>query len=163
VEAKGTILRWGWLLLDRRVSPFDSRSFMHLTHPRCDLRLKAHAENAIPDELYEKRLERWPVDTPSTKEAYYIRDIFDGKLSLEFIPLLCLSTKIASLHRLVHVRRRSENSRSVCTSLFVEPAPWPRLILNIGGFRVETGVAPQTLAEGVLVSTMRRMNDDKWL
>jgi len=40
--------------------------------------LKAHAENAIPDELYEKRFERWPVDTPSTKEAYYIRDIFDG-------------------------------------------------------------------------------------
>ncbi|KAH9001209.1 asparagine synthase [Lactarius akahatsu] len=40
--------------------------------------LKAHAENAIPDQLYEKRFERWPVDTPSTKEAYYMRDIFDG-------------------------------------------------------------------------------------
>ncbi|KAH9063377.1 asparagine synthase [Lactarius vividus] len=40
--------------------------------------LKAHAENAITDQLYEKRFERWPVDTPSTKEAYYMRDIFDG-------------------------------------------------------------------------------------
>ncbi|KAI9466271.1 asparagine synthase [Lactarius psammicola] len=40
--------------------------------------LKAHAEKAIPDQLYEKRFERWPVDTPSTKEAYYMRDIFDG-------------------------------------------------------------------------------------
>ena len=134
---------------------------MHLTHPRCDLRLKAHAENAIPDELYEKRLERWPVDTPSTKEAYYIRDIFDSKLPLEFYYVY--QTKIAFSHRLVHVRRRSENSRSVCTPLLVEPAPWPWLIVNIGGFRVETGVVPQTLAEGVLVFTMRRMNDDKWL
>ncbi|KAH9180612.1 asparagine synthase [Lactarius sanguifluus] len=43
--------------------------------------LKAHAENAIPDQLYEKRFERWPVDTPSTKEAYYMRDIFDGGLA----------------------------------------------------------------------------------
>jgi len=40
--------------------------------------LKAQAENAIPDQLFEKGSERWPVDTPSTKEAYYIRDIFDG-------------------------------------------------------------------------------------
>lgn len=40
--------------------------------------LKAHAENAIPDQLFEKRFERWPVDAPSTKEAYYMRDIFDG-------------------------------------------------------------------------------------
>ncbi|KAF8274957.1 hypothetical protein EI94DRAFT_1712061 [Lactarius quietus] len=40
--------------------------------------LKAQAENAIPDQLFEKRSERWPVDTPNTKEAYYIRDIFDG-------------------------------------------------------------------------------------
>ena len=46
--------------------------------------MKAHAENAIPDQLFEKRSERWAVDTPSTKEAYYIRDIFDGELNAKF-------------------------------------------------------------------------------
>jgi hypothetical protein len=58
---------------------FASRSFTFHTLV-VTLRLKAHAENAIPDQLFEKRSERWPVDTPSTKEAYYIRDIFDGEL-----------------------------------------------------------------------------------
>ena len=62
-------------------APFAFFSLTHLTHPCCNLRLKAHAENAIPDELFEKRVERWPTDTPSTKEAYYIRDVFDGKLT----------------------------------------------------------------------------------
>lgn len=40
--------------------------------------LKEHAENAISDELFVRRSERWPEGTPDTKEAYYIRDIFDG-------------------------------------------------------------------------------------
>ncbi|KAI0306512.1 glutamine-hydrolyzing asparagine synthase [Multifurca ochricompacta] len=40
--------------------------------------LKDHAEKTIPDEIFEKRAERWPENTPDTKEAYYIRDIFDN-------------------------------------------------------------------------------------
>ena len=42
--------------------------------------MKAHAERAILDEMFEKRSERWPEDTPDTKEAYFIRDLFDGEL-----------------------------------------------------------------------------------
>jgi len=44
------------------------------------LRLKDHAERSIPDEIFEKRFERWLEDTPDTKEAYYLRDLFDGEI-----------------------------------------------------------------------------------
>jgi hypothetical protein len=44
-------------------------------------RLKDHAENSIPDEIFEKRFERWPEETPDTKEAYYLRDIFDSEIA----------------------------------------------------------------------------------
>jgi hypothetical protein len=47
---------------------------------RLRLRLKDHAERSIPDEIFEKRSERWQEDTPDTKEAYYIRDLFDGEI-----------------------------------------------------------------------------------
>ncbi|KAI0006091.1 glutamine-hydrolyzing asparagine synthase [Russula compacta] len=40
--------------------------------------LKDHAERSIPDDIYEKRSERWPGDTPDTKEAYYLHDLFDN-------------------------------------------------------------------------------------
>jgi len=40
--------------------------------------LKGHADHAIPDEIFEGRFERWPEGTPDTKEAYYLRDIFDS-------------------------------------------------------------------------------------
>jgi asparagine synthase (glutamine-hydrolysing) len=42
-------------------------------------RLKDNAERAISDEIFEKRSERWPEETPDTKEAYFIRDIFDSE------------------------------------------------------------------------------------
>ena len=44
-------------------------------------RLKNQAERAIPDEIFEKRSERWPEETPETKEAYFIRDIFDSEFA----------------------------------------------------------------------------------
>ena len=83
MEAKGAIFRWRWLLLDRWVRP----PVTHLALPhglprgRHRLRLKDQAERSIPDEIFEKRSERWPEDTPDTKEAYYIRDLFDGKIT----------------------------------------------------------------------------------
>jgi asparagine synthase (glutamine-hydrolysing) len=43
--------------------------------------MKEHANNAISDETFAKRQERWPTDAPDTKEAYYIREIFDGTQS----------------------------------------------------------------------------------
>lgn len=43
-------------------------------------RMKEHAGTVVSDEAFAKRHERWPANTPDTKEGYYIRDIFDGKL-----------------------------------------------------------------------------------
>ena len=40
--------------------------------------MKAHAEDVVSDEAFAKRAERWPVDTPDTKEAYFIREIFES-------------------------------------------------------------------------------------
>jgi len=50
--------------------------------------LKDHADRAIADEIFEKRSERWPEDTPDTKEAYFLRDLFDSELSSIF-PCVC--------------------------------------------------------------------------
>ena len=41
--------------------------------------MKDQAASTVSDEDFAKRAERWPKDTPDTKEAYFIRDIFDCK------------------------------------------------------------------------------------
>jgi hypothetical protein len=46
--------------------------------------LKDHADRAILDEIFEKRSERWPEETPDTKEAYFIRDLFDSEYLASF-------------------------------------------------------------------------------
>jgi asparagine synthase (glutamine-hydrolysing) len=40
--------------------------------------IKDHAAASVSDEAFAKRAERWTVDTPDTKEAYFIREIFEG-------------------------------------------------------------------------------------
>lgn len=40
--------------------------------------LKKHAESAVTDEMMKNAKTRFPVQTPSSKEEYYYRDIFDG-------------------------------------------------------------------------------------
>ncbi|EIM90155.1 asparagine synthase [Stereum hirsutum FP-91666 SS1] len=40
--------------------------------------MKDQAEHAVSDAAFAKASERWPQDVPTTKEAYFIRDIFDG-------------------------------------------------------------------------------------
>ncbi|KAG6333123.1 hypothetical protein ID866_5963 [Astraeus odoratus] len=40
--------------------------------------MKDHAAAIVSDEAFAKRGERWPVDTPDTKEAYWIREIFES-------------------------------------------------------------------------------------
>ena len=44
-----------------------------------DHSMKDQAAVEISDQAFAKRGERWPRDTPDTKEAYYIRDIFDSE------------------------------------------------------------------------------------
>jgi hypothetical protein len=48
-----------------------------------DNSIKDHAAAIVSDKDFAKREERWPIDTPDTKEAYYIREIFDGERFLE--------------------------------------------------------------------------------
>ena len=45
--------------------------------------MKDQAAEVVSDEDFAARAERWPRDTPDTKEAYYIRDIFDGLFPTE--------------------------------------------------------------------------------
>lgn len=45
--------------------------------------IKDTASSLVSDAAFAKRAERWPLDTPDTKEAYYIREIFDGLFPLE--------------------------------------------------------------------------------
>ncbi|KAF9821373.1 hypothetical protein IEO21_00619 [Rhodonia placenta] len=45
--------------------------------------MKDHAAAVVSDEAFAKRTKRWPVSTPDTKEAYWIREIFDGLFPLE--------------------------------------------------------------------------------
>ncbi|KAI0797882.1 glutamine-hydrolyzing asparagine synthase [Abortiporus biennis] len=40
--------------------------------------IKDHAEKSVSDEDFARRAERWSRDIPDTKEAYYIREIFDN-------------------------------------------------------------------------------------
>ncbi|KAF8844588.1 asparagine synthase [Paxillus ammoniavirescens] len=40
--------------------------------------MKDHAAAIVTDEAFATRAERFPADTPDTKEAYYIREIFEG-------------------------------------------------------------------------------------
>lgn len=40
--------------------------------------MKDHAAAVVSDEAFAQRAERWRIDTPDTKEAYFIREIFEG-------------------------------------------------------------------------------------
>lgn len=47
-------------------------------------RIKDHAANIVSDETFSKRADKYPVDTPDTKEGYYIREIFERKSPTSF-------------------------------------------------------------------------------
>ena len=40
-------------------------------------RIKDCAASVVSDEKFEDRATRWPMDTPDTKEAYWIREMFE--------------------------------------------------------------------------------------
>ncbi|KAF8580888.1 glutamine-hydrolyzing asparagine synthase [Ramaria rubella] len=40
--------------------------------------IKDHSASVVSDDTFAKRKETFPVDTPDTKEAYYIRELFEG-------------------------------------------------------------------------------------
>jgi len=41
--------------------------------------MKEHAATVVSDDAFARRAERWPEETPDTKEAFFIRDIFDSQ------------------------------------------------------------------------------------
>ncbi|EGN95419.1 hypothetical protein SERLA73DRAFT_186400 [Serpula lacrymans var. lacrymans S7.3] len=45
--------------------------------------IKDHAAAVVSDKEFSDRAQRWPLETPDTKEAYFIREIFDGLFPLE--------------------------------------------------------------------------------
>ena len=55
---------------------------IHIPSDNCwDInRMKNHASEVVSDESFAKRQQKWSFDVPDTKEAYLIRDIFDGKV-----------------------------------------------------------------------------------
>jgi hypothetical protein len=40
--------------------------------------IKDHAASTVSDEKFADRASRWSLDTPDTKEAYLIREIFES-------------------------------------------------------------------------------------
>jgi len=80
METKRTILRWCRLFLDRWVKVFFPTSFFFLNKKRTTTSMKEHANNTVSDEAFAKRHEQWSSDTPDTKEAYLIREIFHGRI-----------------------------------------------------------------------------------
>ncbi|MBI5227450.1 asparagine synthase B [Candidatus Micrarchaeota archaeon] len=64
--------------------------------------LKAHANEKVSDEQMAKAAERFPINTPNTKEAYYYRTIFEelfpskeAALTVEWGPSIACSTPTA--------------------------------------------------------------------
>lgn len=49
--------------------------------------LKGHAEKTVSDEMLKKAEERFPLQTPASKEEYYYRSIFDELFTCKTAPL----------------------------------------------------------------------------
>lgn len=49
-----------------------------LAHTAPHDRMKDQAAATVADGVFANRADRYPVDTPDTKEAYWIREIFEG-------------------------------------------------------------------------------------
>jgi hypothetical protein len=73
--------------------------------------LKNHAAEIVSDEAFAKRAEKWTADVPDTKEAYFIRDIFDGEFhkpwGVNKGPTYCA-------FRIISIRSCGKDSCSVC-------------------------------------------------
>ena len=46
-------------------------------------RMKHFAAAAVSDEKFAQRASRWTLDTPDTKEAYWIRELFEHHFPTE--------------------------------------------------------------------------------
>jgi hypothetical protein len=62
--------------MTRRLGSLESMDCSH--HPSL-FRIKEHVSLAVSDEDFARRAERYPSDTPDTKEAYFIRETFESE------------------------------------------------------------------------------------
>jgi asparagine synthase (glutamine-hydrolysing) len=82
--------------------------------------LKKHAENAATDEMMAKAKTKFPLQTPSTKEEYYYRQIFDSyftcpnaALTVPIGPTIACSTPTAFRWSEEFAKRGDPSGRSV--------------------------------------------------
>ena len=98
--------------------------------------LKDYAARSISDEQMSKAAERWALDTPETKEAYLIRQLFEGhfpseaaaKTAVRWIPR-AVSTSFSSRRSLLSVLVSLIHS-SLCRIGVVPPIPLDALSLS---------------------------------
>ncbi|KAK7043595.1 asparagine synthetase [Paramarasmius palmivorus] len=116
--------------------------------------MKDHAAAVVSDEQFEKRAERWPEDTPDTKEAYYIREIFDGNPNSLFTPSTCSQGFSSSKH--------NSQPKQQLALLFGElhiDSTGGSSNSTIVGYPVATGDAPQIHQAEVSAFTTQHTNE----
>ncbi|MGD6807452.1 MAG: asparagine synthase B [Candidatus Bathyarchaeia archaeon] len=84
--------------------------------------LKAHAEGAVTDEMMARAKERFPIQTPSSKEEYYYRQIFDSyftcptaALTVPVGPTIACSTPTAFRWSKEFAKHADPSGRSIKT------------------------------------------------
>ena len=129
--------------------------------------MKDHAAAVVSDAAFEKRAERWPESTPDTKEAYFIRDVFDSAslpssrndlLSYDFA---LRATPSPRRHVPPGCSRDRRQVRSRDPVFFQSPFWCANVALTVnalppGGYRVAIGDARPTRAAGASVYTTLR-------
>jgi asparagine synthase (glutamine-hydrolysing) len=82
--------------------------------------LKKHAEKAVTDEMMKNVKTRFPAQTPSSKEEYYYREIFDGyftspsaALTVPVGPTIACSTPTAFRWSKEFARTADPSGRSI--------------------------------------------------
>lgn len=113
--------------------------------------MKEHAQAVVSDEAFAKRTERWTEGVPDTKEAYYIREIFDGTFTqphaLSPTMIHHHSLQVSSHQKLLQRQPCGAHPFALNVTYFI-PDVFP------GGYRVEIGAVPPTQVVEASASTM---------
>jgi hypothetical protein len=119
-------------------------------------RIKEHAAVVVSDEAFSTRGERWTTDVPDTKEAYHVREIFDGKDAA-----LCTTfPSDRNFQAYTHLRPQPRQPSGKFHSFTVFT---PSYIVNITlvGYLAVIGDVLQTQAGGASVFTTQPMKRNK--
>ena len=65
----------------------------------------------MSDDAFAKSAERWPESTPDTKEAYFIRDVFDSQSPRPYHRILSSDLVIRAPRDLLRVQACSPRQR----------------------------------------------------